>query len=78
MISAIDACDIAHLAASIGEEVFMDAKVLVIGMVIGGLVGWLIGKNKGLGGLGIVLGGVLGLIGWIIIAVMKGDQGQQQ
>jgi hypothetical protein len=45
---------------------------IIFGLVIGALVGWLIGKNKGLGGLGLVLGGVLGVIGWIIVAVMKG------
>ena len=44
------------------------------GMIIGALVGWLIGKNKGLGGLGAVLGGLLGLIGWIIVGVMKGNR----
>jgi hypothetical protein len=45
---------------------------ILIGLVLGALIGWLIGKNKGLGGLGIVLGGLLGVIGWIIVAVMKG------
>jgi hypothetical protein len=47
---------------------------IIIGLVIGALVGWLIGKNKGLGGLGLVLGGLLGVIGWIIVAVMKGNR----
>ena len=46
---------------------------IILGLVIGALVGWLIGKNKGLGGMGIVLGGLLGVIGWIIVAVMKGN-----
>lgn len=45
---------------------------IILGLVIGALIGWLIGKNKGLGTLGIVLGGLLGVIGWIIVAVMKG------
>jgi hypothetical protein len=40
-------------------------------MIVGPLVGYLIGKNKGLGGLGAVLGFFLGIIGWIIVAVMK-------
>lgn len=44
---------------------------IVIGMIIGGLIGWLIGKGKGQGTMGIVLGGLLGIIGWIIVAVMK-------
>ena len=47
---------------------------IIIGLVIGALVGWLIGKNKGLGGLGLILGGLLGVIGWIIVAVMKGNK----
>jgi F0F1-type ATP synthase assembly protein I len=41
-------------------------------IIIGALVGWLIGKNKGLGTMGLILGGLLGVIGWIIVAVMKG------
>jgi hypothetical protein len=44
---------------------------LVIGMIVSALIGYLIGKPKNLGGLGAVLGGLLGFIGWIIVAVMK-------
>jgi hypothetical protein len=44
-------------------------------MVVGAIVGWLIGRNKGLGTTGIILGGLLGLIGWIIVGVMKGNKG---
>jgi hypothetical protein len=51
--------------------------VIIPAIIIGGLVGWLIGKGKGLGGLGLVLGGLLGVIGWIIVAVMKGTPPQQ-
>jgi hypothetical protein len=51
--------------------------VIIPALIIGGLVGWLIGKGKGLGGLGLVLGGLLGVIGWIIVAVMKGNPPQQ-
>jgi F0F1-type ATP synthase assembly protein I len=51
---------------------------IIIGLVIGALVGWLIGKNKGLGGLGLILGGLLGVIGWIIVAVMKGNPDANQ
>lgn len=45
---------------------------IILGLFLGALVGWLIGRNKGLGTMGIVLGGLLGVIGWIIVAVMKG------
>ena len=50
--------------------------VMIGAIVVGALVGWLIGKNKGLGGLGAVLGGLLGIIGWIIVGVMKGNRDQ--
>lgn len=52
----------------------MSPVAIVIAMVVGGLVGWLIGKNKGIGGLGFVLGALLGLIGWIVVGVMKGNK----
>jgi hypothetical protein len=55
----------------------MRPEVLIPAMIIGGLVGWLIGRNKGLGGLGVILGALLGLIGWIIVGVMKGNRDQQ-
>jgi hypothetical protein len=47
--------------------------VAILALAIGSTVGWLIGKGKGLGGVGAALG-VLGFIGWIIVAVMKGNQ----
>lgn len=56
------------------KECVMSPGAIVFGLIIGALVGWLIGRNKGLGAIGIVLGGLLGFIGWIIVAVMKGDQ----
>jgi hypothetical protein len=55
----------------------MRPEVMIPAMIIGGLVGWLIGRNKGLGGLGVILGALLGLIGWIIVGVMKGNRDQQ-
>jgi hypothetical protein len=51
----------------------MNPAIIVIGMIVGPLVGYFIGKPKGLGGLGAVLGFLLGFIGWIIVAVMKGN-----
>ena len=45
-----------------------------IGMLVGGAVGALIGSSKNRTGLGFVLGALLGCIGWIIIAVMRGDR----
>ena len=44
---------------------------LLVLVVVGGGVGYLIGANKGLGSAGFWLGALLGLIGWIIVAVME-------
>jgi hypothetical protein len=44
---------------------------ILIGMVVSGCIGLAIGKGKGRAGLGFVLGAFLGLIGWIIVGVMK-------
>lgn len=49
---------------------------LLIALIIGPLVGYFIGKGKGLGGVGAALG-LLGIIGWIIVAVMKGNTDMQ-
>lgn len=48
------------------EEVF----IIIFSMVIGGLIGVLIGRNRKIGaGWSFVLGAFLGIIGWIIAAV---------
>ena len=44
----------------------------IVGLAISVLIGYLIGRGKGLGGVGAALG-LLGIIGWIIVAVMKGN-----
>lgn len=41
---------------------------VVLGMAVGGGIGYLIGRGKGRGGLGLILGAFLGCIGWIIVA----------
>ncbi|MBK8609100.1 MAG: hypothetical protein IPL84_03935 [Chitinophagaceae bacterium] len=41
-----------------------------------GLVGYLIGNGKGAGGIGCLLGGLLGPIGWIIVIAMSGNKKQ--
>ena len=45
-------------------------ELIVIWLVLGPLVGYLIGKPKGREGYGLLLGLLLGFIGWIIVAVM--------
>jgi len=43
-------------------------ELLLIAVSIGALVGGLIGKSKGRGGEGAVLGALLGPIGWLMVA----------
>jgi hypothetical protein len=43
-------------------------------ILVGGGVGYLIGKGKGKGSLGFILGLCLGLLGWIIIAVIPAER----
>ena len=42
----------------------------LIGLLIGGGIGYLIGNSKGRPALGLILGALLGCIGWIIVAVI--------
>lgn len=47
---------------------------VIMVMIIGGIVGALIGRNRKIGaGWAALLGAVLGLIGWIIAACSKKD-----
>src|SRR5262245_24124597 len=48
-------------------------EILLIGLPIAALVGYLIGKGKGRGGEGAVLGALLGPIGWLIVACAKSE-----
>jgi len=48
--------------------------VALISFVVFGLVGWAMGRGKGRGGLGFILGAFLGVIGLIIMAFI-GDSG---
>lgn len=46
----------------------------LFGMFIGGLVGYLIGKSRDRAGLGIILGALLGCLGWIILLIIPRKQ----
>jgi hypothetical protein len=48
-------------------------EILLIGLPIAALVGWMIGKSKGRAGEGAVLGAILGPIGWLIVACGKSE-----
>ena len=48
-------------------------EILLIGLPIGALAGWMIGKPKGRAGEGAVLGVLLGPIGWLIMACAKSE-----
>ncbi len=52
------------------DPMWVNLAISVIGIAIGAVVGYLIGKPRGRGPLGAVLGGLLGCIGWIIVAVL--------
>jgi hypothetical protein len=49
-------------------------ELFVFWLVIGGLVGVLVGNTKGERGSGCFLGALLGPIGWLIVALMKGNR----
>jgi hypothetical protein len=53
-------------------------EILLIGWPICALVGYMIGKGKGRGGEGAVLGLLLGPIGWLIIAVAQTGEGMRK
>jgi hypothetical protein len=48
--------------------------VLIAWWTLGGLVGYLIGKWKGRGTAGLWLGLLLGVIGWVIVAVLPDSE----
>jgi hypothetical protein len=48
-------------------------SILLVLFVLG-LIGYAIGKNKGMGWVGFLLGAVLGPIGWLIIGINSGDK----
>ncbi len=48
--------------------------IIVFPMLIGGAIGYLIGKRKNQQVLGLVLGAFLGCIGWIIVAFLPANQ----
>jgi hypothetical protein len=48
--------------------------VLICSAVLFGVAGWVIGQSKGASGLGAFLGALLGPIGLVITAFMRGDR----
>jgi uncharacterized membrane protein YfcA len=44
--------------------------IYVIAIIIGAAIGFAIGQHKGRPALGLILGALLGFIGWIIVAVI--------
>jgi hypothetical protein len=46
-------------------------EAIIVVLVICALIGMAVGSNKGRGGVGFVLGGLFGIIGIIIVAVMS-------
>jgi ribosomal protein L37AE/L43A len=56
---------------AMASKMKINPGAIVVGMVVAGLIGFAIGKGKGHGLAGFFLGAFLGLIGWIIVGVMK-------
>src|SRR5262249_44476054 len=56
-----------------GMAILVVLFIIVIVVLFKGGIGYLIGKRKGKGALGFMLGLFLGIIGWIIIAVIPGE-----
>jgi hypothetical protein len=55
---------------NIGPSELLILFLLFGGLVVGGGVGYLIGKTRGRGGLGFVLGFLLSWVGWIIVLLL--------
>lgn len=51
--------------------------IYVIGIAISAAIGFAIGNHKGRPALGLILGALLGFIGWIIVAVTPPTQAKQ-
>ena len=67
------ACFIRDTAGAVkmhSADVVQYARPEIVGLIIGGLVGLLIGRSKDRGLLGLILGALLGCIGWVIIAII--------
>ena len=66
MTNELDLC-----LVTMASKIKINPVPIVIAMVVAGFIGFAIGKNKGHGLAGFFLGAFLGLIGWIIVGVMK-------
>jgi F0F1-type ATP synthase assembly protein I len=59
---------LAQESSSSNAGIFIASSL--VGILIGGGIGYLIGNSKGRPGLGVILGALLGCIGWIIVAII--------
>ncbi len=66
--------NVSPLLAQAAVETAVDPMIIVLSLafqfVLGGSIGFVIGKAKNRVALGVVLGALFGCIGWIILAVV--------
>jgi hypothetical protein len=71
-METVNRCQLVTACAAINER-NEPMEILIIGLPISALVGWMIGKPKGRAGEGAVLGVLLGPLGWLIITCGRSE-----